>query len=466
MVQSAQQGEVVHQFHPSILREYDIRGVVGETLHTEDAYYLGRAFATEIAKYSMAMPNICVARDGRLSSPKLEEALIEGLNDSGAKVIRVGLGPTPMLYFAVRKLEADGGIMITGSHNPPTHNGFKMMRKKMALFGQEIQALGALAAAGDLNELRGHVEEKDMREEYLDAMVKAYHGDKSLKVAWDAGNGAAGEMMQALTQRLPGEHSTLFADIDGNFPHHHPDPSVEENIQDLIAAVQKNGCDVGIAFDGDGDRIGVVDGEGNMLAGDQLMAIFAEDVLKKLPGRTIIADVKASQHLFDHIQASGGKPLMWKTGHSLVKAKMVEVGAPFAGEMSGHMFFADHYYGFDDGLYAAVRLLDILARSEQTLAEKLAALPKGVATPEMRIECPDERKFAVIEEVQSRLQETGADYSDIDGVRVNTSDGWWLLRASNTQSALVARCEAADDEALETLKTMLAGQLKHSNISL
>ncbi|MCH8998181.1 MAG: phosphomannomutase/phosphoglucomutase [Proteobacteria bacterium] len=454
-----------HRFDPTILREYDIRGVVGKTLGREDAVALGRAFGTVVRRAGGG--RVCVGYDGRLSSPELEAALAEGLMACGLSVLRIGLGPTPMLYYAAVTLEADGAVMVTGSHNPPAHNGFKLMLGKASFFGAQIQELGAIAAAGDFETGAGTVEDHPVFDDYLARLVADFApGTKALKVAWDAGNGSAGEVMSALTARLPGDHLLLNETIDGTFPAHHPDPTVPENLAQLQACVLENGCDLGIAFDGDGDRIGAVDGQARVLWGDQLMLLFARDILKDHPGATIIADVKASQVLFDEIARAGGRPLMWKTGHSLIKAKMAELGAPFAGEMSAHLFFADRYYGYDDALYAAVRLVEILSRSEESLAEFRDGLPQVVNTPEIRFPCAEDRKTAVIEEVRARLVAEGAEMTEIDGVRVRSQDGWWLLRASNTQDVLVARCEAADQAGLDRLKATLAAQLEASGLEV
>ena len=452
-----------HSFHSSVLREYDIRGVVGETLSAADANAVGRAFATLAARRG-AGRRICVGYDGRLSSPELERALVAGLAAGGVEVLRVGLGPTPMLYFAVHHLDADGGVMVTGSHNPPDQNGFKFMMGKGPFFGADIVELGRVAAAGADTGGEGTVAERPVFDAYVARLARDYAGDRPLKVVWDAGNGAAGEAMARLVERLPGTHILLNETIDGTFPAHHPDPTVVENLAQIIAAVNGEGCDLGIAFDGDGDRIGVIDERGRVLWGDQLLAILAADVLRRRPGATIIADVKASQVLFDEIERLGGVPLMWRTGHSLVKSKMMETGSPLAGEMSGHIFFADGYYGFDDALYAAVRLLSIVARSDQSLGAMRDRLPAVVNTPELRFACPEERKVAVVDEVRGRLRAAGAEVNDIDGVRVTTADGWWLLRASNTQAVLVARCEASDATALDRLKADLAAQLEASGV--
>ncbi len=457
--------------HPSILRAYDIRGVVGETFNPRDVAALGRAFAAIVRRDAPkcdGRPLVVVGYDGRLSSPDLESALVEGLSTGGADVLRVGLGPTPMLYYAVHAFDAQGGIMITGSHNPPDYNGMKLMLGKGPFHGEQIQELGRMA--GDAAEVPadapGTVSERPLGRSYVDRLARDLLPDLSLKVAWDAGNGAAGEILSQLVDQMPGDHTVLHADIDGTFPNHHPDPTVVENLADLRAAVAEGNCDLGIAFDGDGDRIGVIDGEGHILWGDQLMAILSADVLQRHPGATIIADVKASQVLFDEIARLGGKPLMWRTGHSLIKQKMKEVGSPLAGEMSGHIFFADGYYGFDDALYAAVRLLNAIARSGKSVVELRKALPVTVNTPEMRFDCDDTRKFDVIEEVRARLKSRKADVNDVDGVRVAIDGGWWLLRASNTQPVLVARCEAGDDETLERIKADLVATVSPSGVSL
>ena len=454
---------MAHTFDPTIFREYDIRGIVGRTLHVEDAYHIARAFATVAAAAGGGV--ICVGRDGRLSSPQMREAVCKGLIEGGIDVVDIGMGPTPMLYYSAKKLHAIGGVMVTGSHNPPDHNGFKFVFQNKPFYGADIAKLCVIGEGDQLSQGKGKFEARDMSSAYLDALVSAYDGGK-LNVAWDAGNGATGEMMTRLCALMPGSHVLLNATIDGTFPSHHPDPTVPENLKQIIACVKDNHLDAGIAFDGDGDRIGVVDDEGAILWGDQLMMLYAADVLHELPGSTIIADVKASGALFDEILRLGGRPLMWKTGHSLIKAKMAETKAPLAGEMSGHIFFADKYYGYDDALYAAVRLLALLSRSGKKLSDLRKKLPKRFNTPEIRFACDDLRKFNVITEVKERLKNDGADFSDVDGVRVNTQDGWWLLRASNTQAVLVARCEGVDEEALIRLQAALADQLSKSNVKL
>jgi phosphomannomutase len=427
---------------------------------------LGRAFATDLrASRASAAPTVCVGLDGRLSSPELEAAVVRGLTEAGADAVRVGLGPTPMLYYAVKELHADGGVMVTGSHNPPDYNGFKMLLAERPFYGEDIQRLGRISAEGAFASGRGGVETVEIEDRYVARLLQDFRGGRALRVAWDAGNGAAGSVMAALAARLPGRHVLLNERIDGTFPVHHPDPTVPENLRQLRDAVLAEKCDLGIAFDGDGDRIGVIDDAGAILWGDQLMVFLAEEVLADRPGALIIADVKASQVLFDEIARMGGRPLMWRTGHSLIKAKMAETGAPLAGEMSGHIFFADRYYGFDDALYAAVRLLGIASRMDGPLSAARARLPRVVNTPEIRFPCTEDRKFAVVEEVASRLRSAGAQVDAVDGVRVRSADGWWLLRASNTQDVLVARCESRTEAGLERLKRDLLAQLTKSGLS-
>ena len=453
-----------HDFDATVLREYDIRGIVGKTLRPADAFAIGRVFGSMIVRAGGR--TVTVGYDGRLSSPDLEPQLVDGLAASGIEVLRIGRGPTPMVYYAATVRRTDGAVMVTGSHNPPDYNGFKMMLGGKPFFGPQIAELGRLSAAGDVvDERPGNVQYMDISAGYVARLISDWDGgDRLLNVVWDNGNGAAGEVLQRLVASLPGHHTVLFPEIDGRFPNHHPDPTVPENLQALIAEVRRRGADVGVAFDGDADRIGVVDDKGEILFGDQLMVVLARDVLKQKPGATVIADVKASQVLFDEVARAGGIPLMWKTGHSLIKAKMAEIGCPFAGEMSGHIFFADRWYGFDDALYAGVRLLGILARMDGKLSAMRAALPHVLNTPELRFPCDDRRKFAVIEEVAGRLKSGRAKMTDIDGVRVQTEDGWWLLRASNTQAVLVARAESSSTEGLERLKAALVDQLARSGL--
>lgn len=463
-----------HKFSPSILRAYDIRGIYNQTLFDADAFFVGKSFASFLHKNGKR--KISVACDGRASSPLLKAQLIKALVESGLEVLDVGLGPTPMLYFSVYHLDCDAGIMVTGSHNPKDHNGFKMMLRDRPFFGDDILGLGKLVEAGDFVDGKGSIEDVDVKADYVDRMlsdcvlgqseshllddIDAMKPKKKMKIAWDAGNGAAGEIMTDLSKRIDADHILLFADIDANFPNHHPDPTVPKNLEDLIKVVLDEGCDLGIAFDGDGDRIGVVDNEGEIIWGDQLMVFYAREILQEKPGATIIADVKASDVLFNEIAKAGGVPVMGKTGHSLIKAKMKETKAALAGEMSGHIFFADKYFGFDDGLYAAIRIINIVEKSSFSLAHLRKELPQTCATPEIRVECSDEKKFQIIEELKANLKKSEVDFNDIDGVRTKSDNGWWLLRASNTQPVLVARCEASSQENLEKLKADLRKNLE------
>jgi phosphomannomutase len=452
---------MTHQFNPTILREYDIRGIVGTTLTENDAYALGRTYAA-LAREENAR-RIAVGRDGRTHSGILEAALIRGLTEGGIDVVQTGEGPSPMLYFATYYLDVDGGIQVTGSHNPADYNGFKLLLKGRSVFGQEIQNIGRRAALGDWSEGDGSIEEVDIREAYVNRLLEGFTGN-GYRIGWDAGNGAAGPILDLLVQRLPGQHFTIFTDVDGTFPNHHPDPTVEKNLDHLKELVTERQLDFGIAFDGDGDRIGAVDGKARVIWGDQLLTILAEPVLTALPGSILIADVKASQVFFDRVAQLGGSPLMWKTGHSLIKSKMKETGAPLAGEMSGHIFFKHRWYGFDDALYAAVRLIEAISVSGRSLTEIMDAMPKTTATPELRFQVDESRKFAIVDEVHDRLVGMKAKVDATDGVRVSTSDGWWLLRASNTQDVLVARAEAADQAGLDRLVAQIDDQLAKSGV--
>jgi len=459
---------MTYHFDPTVLREYDIRGIIGETLGPDDARAIGRSFATLLREAGGS--KVAVGYDGRVSSPTLEHALVEGLTASGCDVVRIGLGPTPMLYYAEASAEdVHGGIQITGSHNPPNYNGFKMVFQGRPFFGEDIQGLGRVAAEGAWHDGTGEVESRAILDAYVERLLGGLDGiDRAaiegLRVGWDAGNGAAGPALELLAARLPGEHHLLYTDVDGEFPNHHPDPTVEANLTALRALVAEKNLDFGIAFDGDGDRIGAIDGEGRVIWGDQLLMIYAEDLLARLPNATVIADVKASRALFDHVAQHGGQPVMWKTGHSLIKSRMKQTDAPLAGEMSGHVFFADDYYGYDDALYAGVRLIAASARLGRSVTELRGAMPAMVNTPEMRFQVDEARKFAAIDEVRTRLADSPADVDGTDGVRVTTEDGWWLLRASNTQDVLVARAESESEEGLARLIAQIDEQLALSGL--
>ncbi len=453
-----------HSFHPTILREYDVRGTMGVSLSTADAYALARSLAS--ATKDRGGSRIAIGRDGRLSSPDLAAAALDGVRDGGLVGLDVGLGPTPMLYYAVHHLKADSGLMITGSHNPPNDNGFKMAWADGPLYGAAITDLGVRAVQGDWSSGAGSIE---AHPEVMAAYVARVIQDApkhAVNAGWDPGNGAAGAVIDAIVAAMPGRHHIINGTVDGTFPAHHPDPTVDANLVQLRALVAEHSLDIGLAFDGDGDRLGTLDSRGRIVRADQYMTVLARDVLARNPGAAIVGDVKCSKVMFDEIRKYGGLPVMWKTGHSLIKAKMKELHAALAGEMSGHIFYADGYYGFDDGLYAAIRLLSALENLGVTLAEAHDALPVTFATPELRIDCAEDQKFGVISTLVAKLKAEGASVSDIDGARVDTPDGWWLLRASNTQAVLVGRCESTSAEGLERLMDTLAGHLAPAGLEL
>jgi phosphomannomutase len=449
-----------HRFNPTVLREYDIRGIVGDTLKPEDAFAIGRCFGSLVARAGGT--KVAVGYDGRLSSPDLEPQLVAGLRACGLEVLRVGLVATPMLYFAAYQFGTDGAVMVTGSHNPPNYNGFKMRLGKKPFYGAQIQEIGRMAAEGDVVPVatEGSDRKVDVASAYADRVMQDYDGgERKLKVVWDPGNGSGSDITKVLAGRLPGEHFIINGDVDGTFPNHHPDPTVVENLQDLIAAVRSGGADLGIAFDGDGDRIGVVDGEGDIVWGDHVLIVYARDVLARTgAGQSVIFDVKCSQALPWAVERAGGRPVMWKTGHSLIKDKMAETGAPLAGEMSGHMFFGEGFYGHDDALYGAARLLRIVAEDGRGLRAMLADVPKFVSTPELRVDCPDHRKFAVVAAAAEHFRKTH-EVIDVDGARVLFGDGWGLVRASNTQPILVMRYEARTVERLDAIRAEMEAWL-------
>lgn len=442
--------------NPSLFRAYDIRGIVEESLTAEDFLHIGQAFASYVSeKAQCRTPMIVAMRDARASSPNLYEAMVEGMLKAGAHVLDGGVGPTPMCYFSTHHLHADGSVMITGSHNPPQHNGAKFMCDDCSLYGADLASLRGRIESGNLLHSRGQREEIDMVDEYADELRRALGDSRALdklQIAWDAGNGVAGIAIEELLQNVTQEQTLLFIEPDSNFPNHHPDPSVPENLADLQQAINDNpALAFGVAFDGDGDRLGVVDDKGRVVSPDHLLMLLARDVLKRQPGATIIADVKTSDAFFADVKAHGGVPLMWKTGHAHIKTKMREVGAQFAGEASGHLFFADEYFGFDDGIYAALRVARIVVESGRALSELVDALPVLFASEEMRIECDDDKKFAVVDAIARTLEADGEKVETLDGVRVSTAEGWWLLRASNTQAVLVARAEGTTREATEQM---------------
>jgi len=469
-----------HIFHPSIIRAYDIRGIYNQTLFDSDAYFVGTSFASFLHKNGWK--KISVACDARISSPVLKEELIKGLLESGLEVIDVGVGPTPMLYFSVYHLKCDAGIMVTGSHNPKDHNGFKMMLKDRPFFGEDILGLAKTAKMADFIGGNGILDSADISDYYIERLLNDciisesesglldeldnFAPRKKLKIAWDAGNGAAGEIMERLTKRIAANHILLFENMDGTFPNHHPDPTVAENLIDLRRTVLDEGCDLGIAFDGDGDRIGVIDDSGEIIWGDSLMVLYAREILAEKKGATIIADVKASNVLFDEITKAGGNALMWKTGHSFIKSKMKETKAVLAGEMSGHIFFADKYYGFDDALYAAIRIINIVEKLPYPLSQLRKSMPQTFSTPEIRVVCDEEKKFLIVEKLKNNLRKMGFNFDDIDGIRMTSKEGWWLIRASNTQPVLVARCEGNSARELQILKENLVKNLEFCQVKI
>ena len=431
---------------PTIFREYDIRGIADQELTSEGIEGLGRAIGTLIAREKGRRVN--VARDCRLSSERLRNAIVAGLVAAGCEVTDLGVVPTPLLYYASFHLQADGGVMITGSHNPPEYNGFKVMCGTSTIHGGEIQHVRAMLEAGDLASGSGSVKTYDIATPYVNEITRQFDLKRRVKVVVDTGNGTAGPALHRLLERVNCEAIELFFEMDGRFPNHHPDPTVPKNLEALVRAVAESGAELGIAIDGDGDRIGAVDEKGNVVWGDQLLAIYGREILTRKPGATFISEVKASQVMYDYLNARGGRALMWKTGHSLIKAKMQEEKAELAGEMSGHMFFADRYYGFDDALYSALRLIELVDRAGGPLSTLLADLPRTVTTPEIRVDCPDEAKFALVERVKEAFRKTHR-IIDVDGVRVLFDEGWGLVRASNTQPVIVLRFEAKNQELLD-----------------
>ena len=430
---------------PTIFREYDIRGLADIELLDADVAELGKAIGSYLQRRHGK--NINLGRDCRLSSERLRNALAAGLAASGCQVTDLGVVPTPVLYYSVFHLKAAGGVMITGSHNPAEYNGFKVVAGASTIHGEEIQQIQKMIAAQDFDRGAGAVGFADVVTPYVEEIAAQFRFDRRVKVVADGGNGTAGPVMHRIFEKLNCDVTELFFDMDGRFPNHHPDPTVPKNLTALVQTVKEKGADLGVAFDGDADRIGAVDDEGTVIYGDQLMIIYAREILSRKPGATFIGEVKCSQTLYDDIRKHGGNPIMWRTGHSLIKAKMKEAHAELAGEMSGHMFFADRYYGFDDALYAACRLIEIVARSGKPLSAQLADVPKTVSTPEIRVDCPDETKFAVVERVTAKFRKTHQ-VVDVDGARILFPHGWGLVRASNTQPVLVLRFEATTPELL------------------
>jgi len=443
--------------NPNIFREYDIRGRFPEELNKETVHLLGVSIGTYYRQNGAE--KISLGRDCRISSPEIHDELLKGLTESGMNVVDVGMVPTPLLYFSLFHLDVDGGVQITGSHNPPEYNGFKICLGKTTIYGEEIQKIRGIEDSGEFSRGEGDVEKAEVIKPYLAKLNESIQpGDMAIKVVVDGGNGMGGLVAPDAYTKMGVDVERLFCEPDGNFPNHHPDPTIPEYLNDLIAKVGEHSADLGIAFDGDADRIGVVDHEGQIIWGDQLMIIFSRDLLERHPGAKIIGEVKCSQVLYDDIERHGGQPIMWKAGHSLIKGKMKEEGALFAGEMSGHLFFAERYYGYDDAIYAGARLLEILTRKGKSVKELLAGIPRMVNTPEIRTDCPDEKKFQVVEDLTEEFKK---EYQviDVDGARVLFDGGWGLVRASNTQPVLVLRFEARDEKRLDEIQKIFMDKL-------
>ncbi|MFH1680942.1 MAG: phosphomannomutase/phosphoglucomutase [Candidatus Eisenbacteria bacterium] len=446
--------------NPEIFREYDIRGVVEKDLTPENVGRIARGIGSYVKRRYEG--EVAVGRDVRLSSDSLSEAMIEGLASCGLGCVDIGMVPTPLLYYAVTRGGEDSfaaGIMITGSHNPPEFNGFKICHGTTPIFGPDIQEIRAIVEKGEFESGRGAVRRMDVGGDYIDEIVGGIRIPRKVRLVVDSGNGTGGPFAVPIFQRLGCEVISLFEEPDGRFPNHHPDPTVPKYIETLVRTVRESGSELGVGYDGDSDRIGAVDEKGNILFGDTLTGIFARSVLARIPGATIVFDVKCSKGLVEAIEAAGGKPLMWKTGHSHLKRKMKEERSPFAGEMSGHVFFADRYYGYDDAIYASCRLVEIVADEGRPLSAIAADIPRYSSTPEIRIDCPDAKKFTVVVRMKERFGATN-DVIDIDGARIDFGDGWGLIRASNTQPVLVLRFEAEDDAALSRIRRILGEALR------
>ena len=450
---------------PGIFRQYDIRGIVDRDLTTEAATFVGRAYATLLAEQRLRGA-VAVGRDNRPSGGALGDALIGGLVECGVDVVDVGVIPTPLLYWSLHHAGVVGGIQITGSHNPPEYNGFKMSLGTASLHGAQIQHLYALGSAGRFPTGKGTVRTMEVIEPYIvDVVTRIGRIARPMKVVVDCGNGAGSLVAERLFSRLGLTATYLFCESDGTFPNHHPDPTVPENLEDIIRVVRERRADIGLAFDGDADRLGVVDGKGEIIWGDHVLILYARDVLSRTGrGQPIIFDVKCSQALPDAVRAAGGEPVMWKTGHSLIKDKMKEMHAPVAGEMSGHMFFSEGFYGHDDALYGAARLLRIIADSGRGIDDLLADVPKFISTPEIRVDCPDEKKFEIVERAVAHFRRSH-DVIDVDGVRVLFGDGWGLIRASNTQPVLVLRFEARSPERLAAIRDEMSSWLRAQGVA-
>lgn len=463
-----------------IFREYDIRGVVGEDLDNSLAFSLGKAFSTLLKKENPVAEKVSVGRDARISSKELAAHIIKGITATGINVCDIGFCPTPLQYFSIHHLDLDGGVMVTGSHNPPEYNGFKLSIGKETIFGEKIQKIKEIMKKGSGKDapLQGRIERYEIIPAYHDFMVERFsylskETYRKLKVVVDAGNGTAGVVAPSILEAMGCEVVQLYCEPDGRFPNHHPDPTVVEYIRDLIKTTEEKGADIGIGYDGDADRIGVVDESGNIIWGDQIMIILSRDILKRKPGAVIIGDVKCSQLMFDDIERHGGRAVMWKTGHSLVKDKMRKEGAVLAGEFSGHIFISDDYFGYDDALYTTFRLVEIMKKTGLGLKELLSGIPHMYDTPEIRIDCPEDQKKSIVEKLVSTCKEYRKsgngpvpikEIQDIDGARVTFEKGWGLVRSSNTQPVIVMRFEAEDEKSLALYRSFLETELKKAKV--
>ena len=455
----------LERFNPDVLREYDIRGIVNKDLTVNTAYSIGRTFG-HIVCTKFSEKKIATGYDGRLTSPSLHNALCAGLLESGANVFSIGLCPTPMAYFAHYHLKTDAAVMVTGSHNPPEYNGFKMVLNKHSFFADEIQNLQLLTTLKDISTGQGKLNNFDIRNEYVKNNLKNIKFNKKMKIAWDIANGSMGTVIDSFTNQLSSaEHIVINKEVDGTFPNHHPDPTVPKNMEQLVKTVVSNSCDIGLGFDGDGDRLGVVDNKGNIIWADQYMILLAKEISNLYENPKIIMDVKSSKVFFDEVKKFNCEPIMFKTGHSPIKEKMKEVKSPLSGEMSGHICYGDDFYGYDDAMYVGLRLLRILSNEELSLNELIGLYPKTTATPETRVDVEEIRKFEIINEIKNRLKDIKGKIIDIDGIRVENDKGWFLIRASNTQNQLTCRAEALNQEDLLFFTNLIEKQLKLSGVN-
>ena len=456
---------LIQKFDPEVLREYDIRGVVNDNINENTAYTIGRTFGFVVQSKTNSN-KVVTGYDGRLTSPLLHKALCVGLKGAGIEVIDVGMGPTPMIYFADYHYDSDAAIMITGSHNPAEYNGFKMVLKKHSFYSEDIQNLKFLTEKSKLKELKGSIKKYQINDYYVDRILRNIKIHKPIKVAWDIGNGAMGVVINNVVSKLKNTTNIIInEEVDGNFPNHHPDPTVPKNMEQLIKVVKQNNCDIGLAFDGDGDRLGVIDNLGNIIWADQYMLILCSEITKLYKDPKIIMDVKCSGVFFDEAKKMNCVPIMSKTGHSPIKEKMKELKSPLSGEMSGHVCYGDDFYGYDDAMYVALRLLRILSAEKESLSNLINKFPKTVSTPETRFDVEEKRKFHIIDEIKDRLKDSEGEVIDIDGIRVQNKLGWFLIRASNTQNQLTCRAEAQNIENLKTLTNLIETQLSLSGVN-